>query len=156
MFAGDVPPSNPTKSGPIDLDAIQNLIVGLLLNASAISGYALPAQAPEVHLVPAKQIHDRVCGKPCRARAFFAPGEGIFLDAALDLQLDFYDRSILVHELAHFLQHSSDRFESKKGVCARHSAEETEAYDIQNKYLSQADDPRRFAFVAPPGGGGED
>ena len=90
--------------------------------------------------------------KPCRARAFFAPGEGIFLDASLDLKGDFYERSILVHELVHFLQHASGRFDAEKGPCARHSAEETEAYDIQNKYLSQTDDPRRFAFLAPPGG----
>ena len=135
----------------MDLNAIQNLIASLLLNASSISGYPLPSQPPQVHLVPAAQIQARVCSKPCRVRAFFAPGEGIFLDAALDLKRDFYDRSILIHELVHYLQHSSGRFEGEKGACARHSAEETEAYNMQNKYLSQTDDPRRFAFLVPPG-----
>ena len=136
----------------MDLTVIQNLIASLLLNAASISGYPVPTAPPEVHLVPAAQIQQRVCDKPCRVRAFFAPGEGIFLDSSLDLKGDFYDRSILVHELVHFLQHSSGRFEGEKGACARHSAEETEAYDIQNKYLSQTDDPRRFAFLVPPGG----
>ena len=136
----------------MDLNAIQALVASLLLNVSSISGYSLPAVSPEVHLVPAAQIRQRVCDKPCRARAFFVPGDGIFLDAALDLKGNFYERSILVHELVHFLQHVSGRFDGEKGDCARHSAEETEAYDIQNKYLSQTDDPRRFAYLEPPGG----
>ena len=90
----------------MDLTVIQNLIASLLLNAASISGYPVPTAPPEVHLVPAAQIQHRVCDKPCRVRAFFAPGEGIFLDSSLDLKGDFYDRSILVHELVHFSGHS--------------------------------------------------
>ena len=136
----------------MDLNTIQALVSSLLLNISSISSYPIPAKPPDVFLIGAAQVQERVRSKPCRARAFFAPGEGIFLDASLDLKGDFYERSILVHELVHFLQHASGRFDAEKGPCARHSAEETEAYDIQNKYLSQTDDPRRFAFLAPPGG----
>ena len=136
----------------MDLNTIQALVSSLLLNISSISGYSIPAKPPDVFRIGAAQVQERVCSKPCRARAFFAPGEGIFLDASLDLKGDFYERSILVHELVHFLQYASGRFDAEKGPCARHSAEETEAYDIQNKYLSQTDDPRRFAFLAPPGG----
>jgi hypothetical protein len=133
---------------PVD---VQALVTSLLLNISSIAGYHVPAERPEVHIVPAAQIQQRVCAKPCRARAFYTPDEGIYIDASLDLKYDFYDRSILVHELVHFMQHSSGRFSGEAPGCARYAAEETDAYDIQNKFLSQTEDPRRFAFLAPPG-----
>ncbi len=135
----------------MDLLSIQALVSSLLLNINAISGYAIPTERPNVHVVSAAQIQQRVCAKPCRARAFYTPDEGIFIDAALNLKGDFYDRSILVHELVHFMQHSSGRFSGEAPGCARYAAEESDAYDIQNKFLAQTDDPRRFAFLAPPG-----
>lgn len=135
----------------MDLLSLQALISSLLINISVLSGYAIPDQLPKVYLVSAAEIQRRVCDKPCRARAFYALGEGIFIDSALDLKDDMYERSILVHELVHAMQHSSGRFEHEGSGCARYTVEEVEAYHIQNKFLSQTDDPRRFAFLAAPG-----
>jgi hypothetical protein len=134
----------------MDLASLQSLITSLLLNISALSGYPIPDRLPAVHMVPAAEIQQRVCSKPCGVRAFFAPGEGVFVDAALDLKGAMYDQSILVHELVHALQHANGRYSSEKD-CDRFEAEEVEAYDVQNKFLSQTEDPRRFAFLAPPG-----
>lgn len=135
----------------MDPAGLQALVTSLLLNINSIAGYPVPTERPDVHIVPAAQIQQRVCSKPCRARAFYIPNEGIFIDDALDLKGDLYDRSILVHELVHFVQHSSGRFSGEAPGCARYSAEENDAYDIQNKFLAQTDDPRRFAFLVPPG-----
>ena len=135
----------------MDLASLQALITTLLLNINALSGYPIPAQLPQVNLVPAAEIQRRVCDKPCRVRAFYAQGEGVFIDSSLDLKGSMYDQSILVHELVHAMQHTNGRFDHEGSGCARYEAEEVEAYDIQNKFLSQTDDPRRFAFLAPPG-----
>ena len=135
----------------MDVASLQALVGSLLLNISAISGYSLPESLPKVSLVPGVEIQKRACSKPCRARAIFVQGEGVFLDASLNLKESMYDQSILVHELVHAVQHSSGRFEADGNGCARYEAEEVEAYDIQNKFLSQTDDPRRFAFTAMPG-----
>lgn len=135
----------------MDLVSLQPLIARLLLNISALSRYPIPDRLPDVHVVPASEIQQRVCDKPCRARAFFVPGEGVFIDASLNLTGNMYDQSILVHELVHALQHVNGRFSYEENGCARYAAEEVEAYDIQNKFLSQTDDPRRFTFVTPPG-----
>lgn len=134
----------------MDLISLQALISSLLINISTLSGYAIPEQLPKVYLVSAAEIQRRVYDKPCRARAFYALGEGIFLDASLDLTRNMYERSILVHELVHALQHSSGKFEYEGNGCTRYEVEEVEAYDVQNKFLSQPEDPRRFAFLAAP------
>ena len=47
------------------------------------------------------------------------------------------------------MQHLDDHFAYEENGCGRYAAEEVEAYDIQNKFLSQTDDPRRFAFLTP-------
>ncbi len=135
----------------MDVASLQSLISSLLLNISALSGYPIPAELPKVSLIPASEIQQRVCNKPCRARAFYLQGEGIFVDSSLDFKASMYDQSILVHELVHAMQHTNGRFDHEGTGCARYEAEEVEAYDIQNKFLSQTEDPRRFAFLAPPG-----
>lgn len=135
----------------MDIASLHALVTSLLLNISAIGGYTVPESLPKVSIVPGAEIQQRACNKPCRARAIFVQGEGVFIDAALDLKGSMYDQSILVHELVHAVQHSSGRFDGDGNGCARYETEEVEAYDIQNKFLSQTDDPRRFAFVTMPG-----
>lgn len=52
-------------------------------------------------------------------------------------------RSILLHELVHHLQKTTGKFEVVASFCSRRIFEELEAYEIQNRYLSRIQAPRR-------------
>jgi Mlc titration factor MtfA (ptsG expression regulator) len=68
------------------------------------------------------------------------------VDEALDIQNDAFDRSILLHELVHHLQKTTGKFDALPNFCMRRNAQEREAYEIQNRYLSNQSASRR-AFV---------
>ena len=68
------------------------------------------------------------------------------MDEALDIENNTYDRSILLHELVHHLQKTTGKFDAVPNFCNRRNAQEREAYEIQNRYLSGQSVSRR-AFV---------
>jgi hypothetical protein len=110
----------------------------------ALSGYPIPEQMPEVHVVPQTFIAELVCKGPCRIQAFYHPDFGVFVDEKLRLDSDPYAQSILLHELVHHAQEVSGRFGMLPSECHRRSAAETEAYEIQNKFLAQRGAPQRI------------
>jgi hypothetical protein len=97
-----------------------------------------------VHALTQSEIQRRLCeGRPCRVKAYYHPESGIIVDESLDLQNDAFDRSILLHELVHHLQKTTGKFEIITSFCSRRISEEIEAYEIQNRYLSEIHSPRR-------------
>jgi len=102
--------------------------------AHSVSGYKLPAIAPEIHLVPIQKLRDMVCpGKTCAVHALQVR-EKIYLDQDLDMQ-DIQNASILFHENVHFLQWAN-KGEAKD--CAEWMEREYEAYGLQNHVLEKA------------------
>ena len=118
-------------------------LVELFTVIRLLAGYPAPETMPEVHLVSQSWIQTEVCVKSCKVPAFYDPARGVFIDEKLDLQGDPFSRSILLHELVHHVQARSGRFETVPSECERRYAEELEAYQIQNRYLSQLGYPRR-------------
>jgi hypothetical protein len=57
----------------------------------------------------------------------------VLLNAGLDLDQP-RGRSVLLHELVHFLQDRTGRF-AELPACERHRLRESEAYAVQNRYL---------------------
>lgn len=128
----------------MDQSAVVSLMVELFTAISLVSAYPAPAVLPEVHAVPQSEIQRRLCdSRPCRIKAFYHPDWGIFLDDSLDIHHDPFDRSILLHELVHHLQKTTGKFEDVASFCSRRISEELEAYEIQNRYLSEVHAPRR-------------
>jgi hypothetical protein len=121
-----------------------DLIKDLLVVIQAIGGYTMPATMPEVHIVPDKELQQAACGRPCMVKAFYDPEKGVFLSESVDYAHDTYGRSILLHELVHYAQNVSGRFEASSTPCERRNAEEIDAYEIQNRYLSSQADPRQI------------
>lgn len=128
----------------MDQSALVSLMVELFAAIKLISGYPGPASLPEIHLVPEAQMQQLICaGKPCRVKAFYHPDLGVYVNEGLDVINDPFDRSILLHELVHHLQKTTGKFDAVPSVCYRRNAQELEAYEIQNRYLSEQQTSRR-------------
>ncbi len=128
----------------MDQSALVSLMVELFAAIRLLSAYPIPAVLPEVHALSQTEIQRRLCdGRPCRIKAFYHPDAGVLVDETLDLQNDAFDRSILLHELVHHLQKTTDKFGIVRSFCSRRISEELEAYEIQNRYLSEIHASRR-------------
>lgn len=127
----------------MDQSALVSLMVELFTAIRLVSAYPAPAVLPEVHALPQIEIQRRLCdSRPCRIKAFYHPDWGVIVDEMLDVHNDPFDRSILLHELVHHLQKTTGKFEIAS-FCSRRIAEELEAYEIQNRYLSEIGAARR-------------
>ncbi len=71
----------------------------------------------------------------------------MYLDETLDVRENDFDRSVLLHELVHYLQNTGGGFEKMSISCERNQLAETEAYRIQNQYLSSLHSPKRALYM---------
>ena len=128
----------------MDHSALFSLLAELFTAIKLLSGYPAPATFPDVTALPKVEIQRRLCdGRPCHIKAYYHPDTGVVVDDSLDLRNDPFDRSILLHELVHHMQKTTGKFEVVRDVCTRRVSEEIEAYEIQNRYLSQVNAGRR-------------
>jgi hypothetical protein len=119
--------------------------IRLLFRAiETLSGYPAPESLPRVFQVPQHRIEARICDQPCTVLAAYIPREGIYLSANLDPVRDAFDRSALLHELVHYLQHRHQKF-AHLPPCERDRVEEQEAYALQNAYLAAINSEERIA-----------
>jgi len=114
--------------------ALSRLVVELFAAIRLLSGYPVPDTLPEVHRLPRAELEAMVCRTACGVKAFYLKGKGIYLDQALDLEGDLKARSILLHELVHYAQGHTGKFDTMAD-CQGWYAKEYEAYAIQNRYL---------------------
>lgn len=131
----------------MDPIALQKLMVELFAAIQLVSAYPRPDSLPEVHVVPGEVMQQKICGRPCPVKAFYHPEWGVYVDETLDVFGDPFARSILLHELVHHLQRTTGKFQAVPGNCHRKNAEELEAYEIQNRYLSRIGASKRALVV---------
>jgi hypothetical protein len=124
----------------MDSETLTTLIAKLLVSIRIISGYDEPATQPVVTPLPQQVIATRFCGRPCAVRAYYVSGRGIFIDDSLDVENEAYDRSILLHELVHYVQDVNGAFAELRS-CDRLPKREREAYWIQDEYLKKFGGP---------------
>lgn len=107
----------------------------LLAWASQLSGYPVPKTLPTVTYRSRAFFIERVCGgTACKAVGWYNDQNIIYLDERYRYQdQDDFANSLLLHELVHYLQHHSGRFNSLS--CNDSLAREREAYAVQNDYL---------------------
>ncbi len=124
---------------------VSKLVAELLVAIQALSGYGAPSEAPRVEFVSHQRLQQQVCGRPCKVYGWFPPGQTIFIDDRLDPAKDVVARSILLHELVHYLQQEAGTF-PPGGGCETWLDREWEAYDIQIRWLAaQSAAPRSWA-----------
>lgn len=130
--------------------ALTDLVAELFAAIKLLSGYPVPDILPDVHVVSPAEIQSMLCKGPCGIKAFYLPGKGIFVSENEDPTRDASTRSILLHELVHHVQHLSGRYEAILEPCDRWYSKEREAYQLQNAYLQQQGERRRFALDSLP------
>jgi hypothetical protein len=129
----------------VDAEKLSSLLTEIFLTIKLLSGYPVPDHYPEVHFVPLKAMQDIVCpGRNCKVRALYRPDTGVMINETLDVEHEIYPRSVLMHELVHYLQHLHQKFEDETRLCQRWQSKEIEAYEIQHKYLKSRNQTQSF------------
>jgi hypothetical protein len=101
---------------------------------------------PELLNVPHERIEELNCGgDKCAALAVYRSGEGIYIDDALKPETDIFARSVLLHELVHYVQDVSNELASAE-PCDRWYRREQEAYAIQKRFLIIVGSQLRVAY----------
>ncbi len=121
----------------------------LLAWASNLSGYPVPETLPRIAYCPRAFFSNRVCGgSACPAVGWYNDQNIIYLHEKFRYEdQDDFANSLLVHELVHFLQHHSGRYNSLS--CNDSLAREREAYAVQNDYLANVWYSFRFIALKP-------
>lgn len=132
-------------------------LIGVLLSwASSLSSYDYPDTRPLIEYHDAAFFVEHACNgnANCRVAAWYNEGTIHLHTQLADLE-DPVVRSVVVHELVHYLQDLSGRFDGDRS-CETGLVREREAYSIQRTYLNRI--AGRFAATWPVWGpcSGED
>jgi hypothetical protein len=123
------------------------LVSSLLSAIDQLSKYPRPTFVPEIFRVPHERLQELACTSKCGVMATYQPGEGIFLDERLKPETNLFDRSVLLHELVHYVQ-ELNRERGDARPCERWYYREIEAYAIQKSFLMLVGSPVRVGFHA--------
>ncbi len=113
------------------------LLAVLLSWTVNLSSYPHPGVAPEVIYKPHQFFIEVACAgnKKCDAAAWYNDKDTIFLDERLKGHTDANTRSVVVHELVHYLQDLSGEYHDMN--CDLYAKREREAYSVQRQYLNK-------------------
>lgn len=127
---------------------LESLLPILLSWAVHFSHYPMPAQLPAVSFVPHAFFVERVCGgRECNAVGWYNDERVLYLDEKYRDADDSFATSLVVHELTHYLQHLSGRYDSHS--CTDSLFREREAYAVQNEYLVTAQGSADIIYPSP-------
>jgi len=126
-------------------------VIALLAFIHSVTGYAVPDQFPQIVRASHEQIAGMIaCPRSCEAFALYRDGV-IYLDRTADVEGDVNARSILLHELTHWLQDANCAFCRVAAGQHRWRLREADAYQVQSRYLLAASGQHRhFARFADP------
>ncbi len=136
---------NPRDTGVIE--DMLDLTDHLLRTAVKMSKYRKPAALPMVSRVPRPVLEGLACpeGTRCGVSAMYEPTRGILFAEDLRPETNLFHRSILLHEMVHYLQDVGHEL-STMAACERWYQRELEAYALQKQYLQSVHSPDRVAY----------
>lgn len=120
----------------MDLYLLQKIVIQLLAVIATSASVDVENQPPTISFVPHTALEQRLCGRPCPVYAVFIPRHGILLDDQLDPVKDVKARSILLHELVHYVQWRKANHQTAQN-CHEWVSREDQAYAIQYRWLSK-------------------
>jgi hypothetical protein len=126
-----------------DIESMPQLIDSLLDAITQLSTFRKPNTLPQVTRVSHADIEHTLCNASCTVKAFYLPDEGLFFDESLTPERNLIHRSILFHELVHFVQEVNGTA-ARLDPCHRWVQREQQAYELQAKYLALIGDQSDF------------
>ncbi len=111
--------------------------------AKYLSGYELNVAIPAIRFETREFFVENACGgrENCRVIGWYNDRMIIHIDDSLRSLNSLFDRSLVVHELVHYLQHVSGRYPDLE--CENYVKREREAYAAQQQFF--------IAYGAMPG-----
>jgi hypothetical protein len=126
--------------------AMDRLLPALFHAISSLSKYPAPGELPNLHRVSREVLEEMVCVGKCAVLANYRPGDGIYLADELHPESDLFARSVLLHELVHYLQDLRN-VRADEAECLRWYHREVEAYSIQRRFLLRIGSPIRVGYL---------
>jgi|SRR5215207_7720995 len=126
-----------------DIESMPQLVDSLLDAIIRLSSFRKPATVPHVTRVSREQIEHTICDGPCTVKAWYLTDEGVFFDETLRPEINLIHRSILLHELVHFVQEENGEA-ANLDPCRRWVQREQHAYELQAQYLAVIGDDSGF------------
>ena len=126
-----------------DIESMPQLVDSLLDAITQLSSFRKPATIPHVTRVSREEIERTICDGPCMVKAWYLPDEGVFFDETLRPETNLIHRSILLHELVHFVQEENGEA-ANLDPCRRWVQREQQAYELQAQYLAVIGDDSGF------------
>jgi len=118
-----------------------------------LSRYAPPSEYPELIYLSTQELNRLACKGTCSVLGHYAGGRQIYLDDRLKPLKNLFDRSVLLHEVVHYLQslegsHYVDPADTGDDAqkCRLWYQREREAYAIQEAYLIMVSSPVRAGY----------
>ena len=113
-------------------------VITILLSWTVyLSGYPNPENIPLIEFKPHNFFVEHAClgNSKCRVAAWYDNHGIIYVDENLKDNDDVFTDSLIVHELVHYLQDLSKKFDNQN--CQDYVFREREAYGIQRQYLNK-------------------
>lgn len=128
---------------PIEMD---RLLPALLDAIRELSQYPVPDALPNLFRIPREALEAMSCVGKCAVQANYRPGEGIYLSEDLQPETNLFARSVLLHELVHYIQDLRE-VRAHQPECLRWYYREVEAYNIQRRFLLRIGSPIRVGYL---------
>ncbi|MEE9139314.1 MAG: hypothetical protein V3U18_00885 [Alphaproteobacteria bacterium] len=122
----------------MEVGSIKALVVSLLAWINLYAGYDVPDQFPVIAFVPHASLEQMSCTGPCPILGWYPDNSSgvVYLDRDLALKTNVCARSILLHELVHYMQDKSGSFAEDSQIL-RWQLRELEAHQIQSAFLAE-------------------
>jgi hypothetical protein len=138
-FAGARPNINKEELVPLIFSTLQRL-----------TRYPLPDQYPTVTYLSSDDLSKLACDSKCTVLGHYQGGLTVYLDDKLKPESNLFDRSVLLHEMVHYLQQlnlpASKSELSIHEKCVLWYTREREAYAVQEAFLIMVASPVRAGY----------
>lgn len=119
----------------MDIAFVKSVVASLLAWINIEAGLEVPDRTPVVAFVPRASLELMACKGPCPILGLY-PGKGVvYVDGDLALETNICARSVLLHELVHYMQDKARRF-AEYSPELRWQMRELEAHQIQSQFLT--------------------